>query len=470
MSSQAKARIPAGHLPFEMRFIYAALAIALFAGFGIGAHMAFIIGLQMPLHTGFQTYIQLHGHVQLIGWVGLFVMGVSLHVLPRLLSVAISDRLWLHAILACVAGGIALRTVTHSILPYVIGTPYFDALQWLSVLSAILEWLGIYIYLMLVLKLFLVSEPARTRSLKAIRPFFAMQVFGWGVSALLNLGLLVRMASAGAPIAIPAWNQFNVELFIGLVLLPVAFAFSIKMLPLYLRLRGADWSVRSMAAVYFIGFCAQILPQSPLFVQTFSQTSARIVAVGAVVKAIAILYFIYQLDVLTRSKSSWREQVDAKPKEDRRPTRAGLPDYGEFGRFERLISAAYSWLALAALFDVFYAIGDQLGLALPHKCDLVRHLYLVGFITMLILGMAVRMLPGFLGKKRVASTWLVDATFWLGNLAVVCRVLPLIVTFPALNQLATLVRLAEIAFACSGVFGILAIICLAVNLRKTANA
>ncbi len=90
--------------------------------------------------------------------------------------------------------------------------------------------------------------------------------------------------------------------------------------------------------------------------------------------------------------------------------------------------------------------------------DIPRHAITVGFITMLIFGMAVRMLPGFSGKTRVASTALVLATFWLGNVATLFRVAPLFV--PDLLP-------SKLALGSSGVVGWLAVACLAVNLYQT---
>ena len=90
--------------------------------------------------------------------------------------------------------------------------------------------------------------------------------------------------------------------------------------------------------------------------------------------------------------------------------------------------------------------------------DIERHAITVGFITLLIFGMAVRMLPGFSGKPRVASTRLVLATFWLGNLAALCRGLPLFaVNLPG----------ADLALGVSGAIGWVAVACLAVNLGRT---
>jgi hypothetical protein len=72
--------------------------------------------------------------------------------------------------------------------------------------------------------------------------------------------------------------------------------------------------------------------------------------------------------------------------------------------------------------------------------------------------MAARMLPGFSGKNRIASARLVLMTFWLGNLAALFRVAPLLApAFPG----------GDIALGTSGAIGWLAVACLAANLGRT---
>ena len=71
--------------------------------------------------------------------------------------------------------------------------------------------------------------------------------------------------------------------------------------------------------------------------------------IGRLLKGGVLLAIIWQLDVLTRRRPSWTINREGEPGPDRRPTRPGLPDYGEFGRFEWLLYAAYAWLALGAV-------------------------------------------------------------------------------------------------------------------------
>ncbi|MGY8827397.1 MAG: hypothetical protein ACKVJG_26360 [Candidatus Latescibacterota bacterium] len=55
----------------------------------------------------------------------------------------------------------------------------------------------------------------------------------------------------------------------------------------------------------------------------------------------------------------------------------------------------------------------------------LRHVYLAGFGTLLLLGMAPRMGPGFVHRRGLASPLLVDLSFFLGMAAVSLRLCPI---------------------------------------------
>jgi len=158
----------------------------------------------------------------------------------------------------------------------------------------------------------------------------------------------------------------------------------------------------------------------------------------------------------------------AEPGPERKPTRDGLPDYGEFGRFERLLYSAYIWLLIGAGLDFLTGGATIFKWELQISTDAIRHCYLLGFITLLILGMAPRMIPGFINKK-LASIKLVNHTFWYGNLAVCCRVLPLLVPDLLFEKISPTVFFSQVMFTLSGIFGLAAVWCLAVNLRRTTR-
>jgi hypothetical protein len=177
-----------------------------------------------------------------------------------------------------------------------------------------------------------------------------------------------------------------------------------------------------------------------------------------VLEGAVLLAAVWALDVLTRLRAPWTEGRRLSPSPARKQTRPGLPDYGEYGRFEWLIYSAYLWLTLGALLWIVMGIGGLASRALPIPPDAARHAIGAGFVTLLILGMAARMLPGFAGKRRVGNPALVTLTAWLGNAAAVARVFPVLV--PALPG-------ARILLGLSGIAGWLAVAILGINLWLT---
>lgn len=454
---------------FAVGYVWAALLLALSSGFAIGAHLAAVVGFGFPPGRGFYSFVQTHGHVQLLGWAGLLIVGISLHFIPRLAGTPLQRPQWIPRILSAIAGGLALRSVAQPLLPYLEGSAY-GLLGLLVAVSAVSEALGIATYLALLLETMRASTRSTERQgLVMVRPFFDMMIAGWAVYIALNTVLAVKLAVTGATLLDQRWNQFAIQAFTGLVLLPVPFAFSVRMLPLYLRLPYPDWPVRAIAAVYLGALVVQLVPMLPPLVDTGPSFLRYLSVVGQTVKGVTVLWFVWELDLLTRRRQPWTVRRKLHPGSERRPTRDGLPDYGEFGRFERLVYAAYIWLVAAAALEVLSGVAALLGDPAILNPDALRHLYLLGFVTHLILGMAVRMIPGLIQRRRVASAALVDATFWLGNGAVICRVLPLLVPVSLSAQLPALHRALQAGFGISGLLGMLAVGCLAVNLWRTVR-
>ncbi len=455
---------------FHFGFIWSALAIAIFAGFAIGAHLATVIGLDFPLGKGFYSFIQIHGHLQLVGWAGLFIVGISLHFIPRLAGIPLAHPEWPRRILWLITAGLATRAVAHSFLPYLSTPILFQTFSVVVALSGLSELVGIMIYIALLLtSIRAVRHSGKERpALQSVKPYFAMMQAGWLLYAGLNAALLIHMAVTGAVTVYQPWDDFALNLFIGLVLLPVAFAFSVRMFPLYLRLPAPEWPVSKMGLAYLFCFAMQVLPTLPPFLSMAPETAFFISAVGQCGKSVVIFLFVWKLDLLLRRRAPWTVYRKFQPGPERQPTRDGLPDYGEFGRFERLLYAAYLWLLFGALLEWLTGLATMLGWNMAVSTDVIRHSYLLGFITLLILGMAPRMIPGFI-QKKLASTKLVEATFGLGNAAVICRIVPLLLPEILLGKVPVAVLFSQFAFALSGILGLAAVWCLAMNLWRTAR-
>jgi uncharacterized protein involved in response to NO len=457
-------------MTFCSGYIWVALAIALGAGFPLGAYLTVAMGVGFPLGSGVVSVTQTHGHVQLVGWAGLFIMGISLHVIPRLAGVPLAHQQWSGWILWLMAVGLGLRGVGHPVLAAFTAETWIRAVGWLVAASGLLEWGGILLYAVLLGRTICGTAELSIRpALRMVRPYMGMMATGWVFYACLNLVLLIHMALGKTVVVHPGWNPFAIQGFIGLVLLPVAFAFSVRMLPLYLRLPAPTWPVRGMAYAYGMTVGMHILPTAPVLFRLAPQGALALSSLGMALRGGVILWFVWQLDILTRRQHPWTVHRPLHPGPERRPTRPGLPDYGEFGRFERLVYAAYVWLVLGAGGEVVSGLATLVGSPFLISPTAIRHMYLLGFITLLIFGMAVRMLPGFWHKRRVASPALVGATFWLGNLAVGCRVLLFLLPTAVWDTVPGSLPVARAALALSGGLGWIAVVCLAINLWQTAQ-
>ena len=128
-----------------------------------------------------------------------------------------------------------------------------------------------------------------------------------------------------------------------------------------------------------------------------------------------------------------------------------------------MVASAYLWAALGGVLLIGNGLALLLAIPPPFALDAIRHSFAVGFVALMICGVAPRMIPGFTGGN-IVSPVLIHATLWLGNSAAVLRVGSLLLS-PLLARLTSLGQpLYAMAFGLSGPVGLALAICLAVNL------
>lgn len=440
-------------------FVYAAVAFALTAGFGYGAILVSAGELKMPLGVWWIAMVQAHGHAQLFGWSGLFVLGVGLFFIPRLRGTTLARANLVSYALACWIVGITMRTLSQPLGALEEGfVPQGVFLAALAA-SSIIELAGVGIILVMLITTFIrAPKLGPSAPIRPVLPFLVIAGLSFALAITINIYLSISAAMSGQSVFSASADEALTHIMIYGFVIPIAFAMSVRNLPLYMRLAPPPkQALFPISIAYVTGLVARIIA---LLEQTFVYSNI-LGAAGAILEAGMILMFIWLIDIPLRRKAPWTSDRVTPPSgyvEMRAPTRKGYPDHGEFGRFELLVSSAFIWLMFAAGIAICNSFTVLLTGAAALNADIERHSITVGFITLLIFGMAARMLPGFSGKDRVASTRLVMATFWLGNLAALCRVAPLAV--PDLFS-------AQIALAISGVIGWLAVLCLGVNLWMT---
>jgi len=433
----------------------------------LGAHIAMQIGFNMNLPQALDVWIQVHGHLQLIGWAGLFIMGVSLHFLPRMASVPIKRKITLKSILYLTVAGLLIRTNFEFWKSYVEGENIVKIFEHLARLGNIVEFSGIIFYIVILLRTFFKAPDFKKKGFEIVKPFFIAFIIGWLAYSLIQLSAVALERYEWIP-----WNKFSINLFLNLVLFPISFAFSILNFPLYIHLRQPSKSIKYLGYIYLVLTLAYGFSSFP-FAEISPPFDTNIIAL---LLDISILLLLLSSGIIQRiflprdelSKSPFWRRDHIEPEEmnlERKP-RTGYSDYGEFGRFELLIYSAYIWLLIGLFLDMLARSFLVFGLNIHYGEDPVRHSFLAGFITLLILGMAQRMLPGFMHKNRIAKAWIVSATFILGNIAVFARVIPILILSGTAQFLP---RVLLYLFGISGFIAIASLILLFINLRLTSR-
>jgi uncharacterized protein involved in response to NO len=96
------------------------LKTALLMGAGGGFLLATVLTLSLafsvPLGAWWEAVAQAHGHLQLFGWAGLFVLGVALHFLPRLRGTPLAGASLVPWLLGMMIASLVLRAVSQPLL------------------------------------------------------------------------------------------------------------------------------------------------------------------------------------------------------------------------------------------------------------------------------------------------------------------------------------------------------------------
>jgi uncharacterized protein involved in response to NO len=304
----------------------------------------------------------------------------------------------------------------------------------------------------------LAQRPALTKVL----PFIAIAFVSLGLAAVVNGVNLLWVSHASFGLVTEPGDTLNVTLGLLGFLVPIALAMSVVALPMYAGLltispRFVAW----VAGVYLVGLLFSLMGTLSGAVPTLFSTIC--IGLGWLGIGGAVLACVSVLLPMIRSRGSMPihlTQLSPTPERMTYAYQAQIAAHrAVYGPFVPLIVSAYLWAALAAvllLINSFTLLTTGTSVV---PIDAIRHSLTIGFITLLVCGIAPRMLTAFAGKN-IASPKLVIATLWLGNSAAVLRVgavlLPLTLPGAAILQ--------QVAFGLSGPFGLAVVLCLTINL------
>ena len=400
--------------PSTRRFLVTSLLFTLTFGTALGALMLAALTAPFGALGSLPIYPArvAHAHAQVFGFAALFVMGVGYHALPRMVAGPLAAPRLVDASYWLQSGGV-LAIAVGAFLDAPLGPG-------LHLAGATALVLGSLAFAVVVGRTLAAGRATAER----IEPWLVA-----GCAWLVLASLLALAAARGMTALVPAmWDAALYGFAASWI-----FGFGLRMLPAFLHLRAAPGGRGVVALLYQVAVLAWVVdaalwPTSPL-------PALRILAGAAL--ATSVLIYVARLGI------------------------ASLPPRPGEGVAGRFFEAAYVWLlvwvvCVPAASAVATGVGSEVA---PAVTDFGRHAFTFGFLTQMIIGVALRILPALSGNALWSRGWR-NATFWLLNGTVALRGLQVVV---ALGGPLALWRFT----ALSGVLGLAALISFTVNLAMT---
>ena len=212
----------------------AALLMGAGGGFLLATILTLSLAFSVPLGAWWEAVAQAHGHLQVYGWAGLFVLGVALHFLPRLRGTPLVGARLVPWLLSMIIASLILRAVAQPVLSMSQGSVWRAAL----VGSGILET-GAFVTILSLLMLTARRGPRPTTrpAYWSVFPFLCGAFCSFALASIVNL-LNVAQAARGSGLVPGAGDTLNVTLGLFGFLVPMALAMSARSLPMYAGLDG----------------------------------------------------------------------------------------------------------------------------------------------------------------------------------------------------------------------------------------
>lgn len=359
-------------------WIVTGVAFMLLPGTYLGVwNLIAIAGEHTPTHID-AAWVQAHGHAQVFGWIGTFILGIGFYSLSKMGRIPefVIGRAWTAWALWTV--GVALRWATNL---------WQWQWRWMLPASAVLELCGFLLFFATVSR----HRPEQSGATAGGRPVWMFLVIAGSVGFMASLGanlyVTVHTAATGAGPAVPhSANQFLLALFTWAFPVVTIWGFSARWLPVFLGLREPNGRmlVAALAVVDVAAIGAALLGW------WIPATLAFLTGAGLAVSALHVL------------------KPSVKP-----PKIAGV--HHTFPHFVRF---AYMWLLVAASVGVAASFWDRAG----GLWGASRHALTVGFMSTMVFSIGQRVLPAFCGMHVLYSPRLMFWSLALLNIGCFLRV------------------------------------------------
>ena len=358
-----------------MLYIGTGLAFMLLPGTFLGVWNLLVISSHRSANTVSAAWVQAHGHAQIFGWIGTFILGIGFYSIPKLRRLNSFALATVYVAWALWTAGVS----THWLC-----TVYPWHWRTLLPLSAVLELSAFAIFFRTVSG----HRPQEcgNEKLESWVLVVIAGTIGLMLTLLMNLGSSVYLAIHAASPEIPA--SFDSKLLVVETwgfLVPFVWGFSAKWLPVFLGLR----SPRGRGLLVAVGLNSTGVLAGLL---SWTSTAAVLFLAGSILAIAALRLFV------TADKP-------AKLK-------------GVHSSFPLFIRMAYIWAFGAALLGIWAAsVQDSRGI-----WGASRHALTVGFFSLMVFAIGQRVLPAFSGMKLLFSTKLMFASMVLLVLGCLLRV------------------------------------------------
>jgi len=358
-----------------MAFITSGLIFLVFPGAFLGVWNLLQISGRESVASVSQTWLQAHGHAQVFGWVGSFILGIGFYSIPKMMGTGRSSFAPAWVCWAMWTFGVALR--------WAVNVTGWEWRVFLPV-SALLELAAFLIFLRAVSQ----HRPADSGKSR-------MEPWIWVVmsaSAGFMLVLVVNLVGCfyvSLRGATPAFSHVFDQRYLALMswgfLVPFVWGFSAKWMTVFLGLKPLRIKLLLAAALVNLGGVGLTLAGMGWF-------GSWVFVVGAALAIAGLRMFEPAVN-------------EAKIR-------------GVHSSFPVFVRAAYGWLLVAAMLGVAAVRWDSSG----GIWGASRHALTVGFIAVMVMSVGQRILPAFAGMRLLWSTKLMFAGLALVTLGCALRV------------------------------------------------
>jgi hypothetical protein len=353
------------HDPPYQLFVLSSLAFAVVAGLTLAILAPLSIVLEWPWGRSFLPVTQAHGQVQVLGFVGLFIIGMAYRLMPRFAGRPLGFPALAWASWGLLSLALMLRLISQ---------PHGEGLWQRSVLisSGCLSMLAAIAFASVVMKTLLHRESRA----EATGYFFVLAAAFFVLQAALNLAVLVLTAQRGDDIIRPleAAGMLHVQ-FYGFIAMFI-FGVASRAIPTISGLPRPEIQAKALALALAAAVLAYTI--AALWISNGGRSDAllRTEAISFAALGPIMLAGVWIVGIF-------------------RPAANRLAGASQHHIW--LIRATFAWLLVAGGLSAYYGVrAIPGGEFIPaYGVDAVRHTVGIGGASMMIAGMAMLILPEF---------------------------------------------------------------------------